>query len=560
MIMKKIYCLITILLISWTGVHVYAQSEATSPRMSFNIAKEVKPPIWEIMEEPYFVDTDGNHALDAQESCKIAMKIKNVGFGNGIGLVARISATGTTDGVSFGDKKIPVIPVGSTATVEFPITTDMNTTDGMVNFTVYVDEPLGFSTEKYMLKIQSRKFQAPLVVVKDYVVSGDNGGNLLKQKPFNVQVLIQNIEHGLAENVRVELEHPNNVINISGQDSYMFKELAPGETQTITFPLIVSGAYQGSYLPLTVIISEKYGKYSQNKDINLTLNQPLASRVIEVESKITQTNIQDVLLRSDVDRNIPATEIRNSHRYAIVIGNQDYHSYQNGLNSEQDVPFALEDATVFNQYCQQTLGVDENNMVLLTNATAAKMKQEIDFITRLAARDPQAEIIFYYAGHGFPDENSKVPYLIPVDVNASSLSTAIPLFELYNKLSNTGAQKVTVFLDACFSGGGRDAGLIASRGIKITPKKDALTGNIVVFSATSADQTALPYSEKHHGMFTYFLLKKLQDSNGECSYSELFNYLSKKVGDNSLRVNRKDQTPEVNTSPLVQESWSEWRF
>lgn len=560
MMMKKIYCLIIVLLISLTGVKVYAQSEATSPRMSFNIAKEVKPPIWEIVEEPYFVDADGNHALDAQESCKIAMRIKNIGFGNGVGLVARISATGTTDGVSFGDKKIPVIPVGSTTTVEFPITTDMNTADGMVNFTVYVDEPLGFSTEKYMLKIQSRKFQAPFVVVKDYVVSGDNGGNLLKQKPFNVQVLIQNIEHGLAENVRVELEHPNNVINISGQDSYMFKELAPGETQTITFPLIVSGAYQGSYLPLTVIISEKYGKYSQNKDINLTLNQPLASRVIEVESKITQTNIQDVLLRSDVDRNIPATEIRNSHRYAIVIGNQDYHSYQNGLNSEQDVPFALEDATVFNQYCQQTLGVDVNNMVLLTNATAAKMKQEIDFITRLAARDPQAEIIFYYAGHGFPDENSKVPYLIPVDVNASSLSTAIPLFELYNKLSNTGAQKVTVFLDACFSGGGRDAGLIASRGIKITPKKDALTGNIVVFSATSSDQTALPYSEKHHGMFTYFLLKKLQDSNGECTYSELYSYLSKKVGDNSLRVNRKDQTPEVNTSPLVQESWSEWRF
>lgn len=558
--MKKTYCLITILLILWTGVHVYAQSEATSPRMSFNIAKEVKPPIWEIVEEPYFVDMDGNHALDAQESCKIVMKIKNVGFGNGIGLVARISATGTTDGVSFGDKKIPVIPVGSTATVEFPITTDMNTADGMVNFTVYVDEPLGFSTEKYMLKIQSRKYQAPLVVVKDYVVSGDDGGNLLKQKPFNVQVLIQNIEHGLAENVQVELEHPNNVINISGQDSYMFKELAPGETQTITFPLIVSGAYQGGYLPLTVNISEKYGKYSQNKDINLTLNQPLASRVIEVESKIAQTNIQDVLLRSDVDRNIPATGIRKSHRYAIVIGNQDYHSYQNGLNSEQDVPFALEDATVFNQYCQQTLGVDANNMVLLTNATAAKMKQEIDFITRLAARDPQAEIIFYYAGHGFPDENSKVPYLIPVDVNASSLSTAVPLFELYNKLSNTGAQKVTVFLDACFSGGGRDAGLMASRGIKVTPKKDVLTGNLVVFSATSADQTALPYSEKHHGMFTYFLLKKLQDTNGECSYSELFNYLSKKVGDNSLRVNRKDQTPEVNTSPLVQESWSEWRF
>ena len=80
---------------------------------------------------------------------------------------------------------------------------------------------------------------------------------------------------------------------------------------------------------------------------------------------------------------------------------------------------------------------------------------------------------------------------------------------------------MTVFLDACFSGGGREAGLIASRGIKVTPKKDGLTGNIVVFSATSADQTAMSYKEKHHGMFTYFLLKKLQESNGVCTYKEL---------------------------------------
>ena len=94
----------------------------------------------------------------------------------------------------------------------------------------------------------------------------------------------------------------------------------------------------------------------------------------------------------------------------------------------------------------------------------------------------------------------------------------------------------------------------------MTPKKDALTGNMVVFSATSADQNAMQYVEKNHGMFTYFLLKKLQESNGECTYSELFNYLSKNVGDNSLRVNRKEQTPEVNTSPQVQDSWGTWRF
>lgn len=558
--MKKLYNLILFSVIMLMGVSAFAQSEATSPRYSFNITKEVKPPLWEMVEEPHFVDADGNHAVDALEECKIVMKIKNIGMGDGLGLTAKIAAKGTTGGITIADQKLPTVKVGSTATIEYPINTSIYTEDGIVEFTVYVEEPLGFNTDPYTIKVQSRKFQEPLLVVKDYVVSGDKGGNLEKQKPFTLQVLVQNVQQGKAENVRVELKYPNNVFNISGQDLYTYKEWSAGETQTLTYQLLVNGMYDKTTLPLTVKITEKYGKYAQDKEITLNLDQPLATRTIEVESQIAQTNIEDVLLRSDVDRNIPATNIRNPNRYAIIIGNEDYHSYQKDLNSEQDVPFAAEDANVFKEYCVKTLGIEERNMVLLNNATSAKMNQEIDFITRLAAREPNAEIVFYYAGHGLPNEKTKEPYLIPVDVNASNLDLAIPLYDLYSKLSNTGAQKVTVFLDACFSGGGRDAGLVASRGIRVTPKKDALSGNIVVFSATSADQTALQYAEKNHGMFTYFLLKKLQETQGQCTYSELFNYLSKNVGDNSLRVNRKDQTPEVNTSPQVQESWGNWRF
>lgn len=558
--MKKLYNLILFSVIILTCVSTFAQSEATSPRYSFNISKDVKPPLWEMVEEPYFVDADGNHAVDALEECKIVMKIKNVGMGDGLGLTAKITAKGTTEGITVSNHKLSTIKVGSTATIEYPINTSIFTEDGIVEFTVYVEEPLGFNTEPYTIRVQSRKFQEPLLVVKDYVVSGDKGGNLEKQKPFTLQILVQNVQQGQAENVRVELKYPNNVFNISGQDLYTYKEWSAGETQTLTYQLLVNGMYDKTTLPLTVKISEKYGKYAQDKEIILNMNQPLATRTIEVESQIAQTSIEDALLRSDVDRNIPSTDNANPNTYAIIIGNEDYHSYQKDLNAEQDVPFAAEDANVFKQYCVKTLGIDEKNIVILNDATSAKMNQEIDFITRLAARDSKAEIVFYYAGHGFPNEKTKEPYLIPVDVNASNLELAIPLYDLYAKLSNTGAKKVTVFLDACFSGGGRDAGLVASRGIRVTPKKDALTGNIVVFSATSADQTALQYAEKNHGMFTYFLLKKLQETQGQCTYSELFNYLSKNVGDNSLRVNRKDQTPEVNTSPQVQESWGNWRF
>jgi len=165
---------------------------------------------------------------------------------------------------------------------------------------------------------------------------------------------------------------------------------------------------------------------------------------------------------------------------------------------------------LFLEYAVKTLGVVEENVYFNTDATLGTMNREIDRVCELIKRmGPETELIFYYAGHGFPDEQNHTPYLIPVDVNTTNLTSAIPLKEVYKKLGETGAKKITVVLDACFSGGGRNQGLLAARGIRIKPKEEELMGNMVVFSASTGEQTALPYHDEKHGMFTYFLLKKL---------------------------------------------------
>ena len=356
------------------------------------------------------------------------MKIKNTGRGDGIGLTAKIDATGAINGITFTEKKIPNIPVGSTATIEYPINSDMKTVDGSVVFSVYVDEPFGFGTEKYYRTITTRKFQEPLVVVKDVKVSGDHGGKLEKREPFVLEVLVQNTGQGLAENVQVELDYPREwVLNLDGQDMYAFPELPAGEYKQIDFNLAVKGRYEGTSLPLAVKIREKMGKYAQNKDnIVLTLNQPLANRS-EILAQIATTEIKDVMLTSDVDRDIPETDNQYPNRFALIIGNEDYHNNQPGLESEQDVHFAIEDAKAFKQYCIKTLGIKEEHIVYQEDATGSQMRQRVAKIRELASLDPNAEIVFYYAGHGYPDENTKIPYLIPVDVSAKRLSEAISL-------------------------------------------------------------------------------------------------------------------------------------
>lgn len=262
---------------------------------------------------------------------------------------------------------------------------------------------------------------------------------------------------------------------------------------------------------------------------------------------------------SDVDKNIPQSSVTNPYRFALIIGNEDYSSHQPDLKSESNVVFARNDASAFREYCIHTLGIPEKNITFLLDATGGQINQGVAKLKLLAkACNGKAQLIVFYAGHGFPDEATKEPYLIPVDVNGANITSGIKLQDLYANLTEFPSERITVYLDACFTGGGRDAGLIASRGVKVRPKAGVLAGNIVVFSSSSGEQSSLPYAEAKHGMFTYYLLKKLQETKGDVTYSDLFQSVNEKVSIESLLVNSKEQNPVVNTGLEVSEKWKLW--
>ena len=302
-------------------------------------------------------------------------------------------------------------------------------------------------------------------------------------------------------------------------------------------------------------------KYTNTKiDYNfdkIDINLPQTSinkSVTEIENKNISVG------KSSVDVNIPENT-KVSNRYALIIGNEDYQSMQRTLNSEQNVAFAVNDATVFRDYAVKTLGVEQENITFLTNATAGQMSQQIDKVCKMLSKlGNKAELIVYYAGHGFPDENTKVPYLIPVDVSASNLDMGIKLNDLYKNLAATNAKRIVVFLDACFTGGGRSNGLLASRGIKVIPKEDALNGNIVVVSASSGLQSALPFQNEKHGIFSYYLFKKLQESKGNIALGDLFNFLKESISLQSLKINNKEQDPTINFSAIIEKEYETWNF
>ena len=156
-----------------------------------------------------------------------------------------------------------------------------------------------------------------------------------------------------------------------------------------------------------------------------------------------------------------------------------------------------------------------------------------------------------------PDETTKDAYILPVDGISEMPLTAIKLDWLYNEITLYPSQRVIVFLDACFSGGSRDGMLAKGRGVKIKPKYNILKNNIVVFSATSDSQTAYPYEEMKHGLFTYYLLEKFNKSLGKTTLGELYEYVNSNVEQKAIVVKKRPQTPTVNTSNDFLDTWKE---
>lgn len=281
-----------------------------------------------------------------------------------------------------------------------------------------------------------------------------------------------------------------------------------------------------------------------------------AQETIKGRSKKGSVSISDQEAGSSVDFNIPQVNSPNPHRYALVIGNEDYTKYQNDLGSEVNVAFARQDAASFAQYCEKTLGVPKENVTLIQDAIGSQMKKEIEKLCKIIKYEAgDAEVFVYYAGHGFPDEETKESYIMPVDISGTMVTEGIKLSGLYVKLTENPSKSVTVFLDACFSGGGRNSGLLAARGVKIKPKENMVEGSLVVFAASSGDQSSLPYKEKLHGMFTFFLLQKIQETKGQVLYKDLYDYINKQVSLNSVKINNKDQNPQLIVSPDIESKW-----
>lgn len=532
------------------------------------------PPILTIQDISFSKNT-----LCAGETAKLSVVVKNVGAGDANGVYVNLVSDLT--GLKFPFKTIvPVIAKsGGTQIVNIEINAGLDIPTAEAAIKIEIVEPnFKQKIQGKQVKFSTKEFLKPEILLAKFAVLENLSANPNNQIDINEQLdvkfAIQNVGQGNAENVNVSVTNTQagvmllGVVDKSGnmtRKNPVFSSISSGNFETITYRYFINSEFTASQLSFTISATEKIGKYSLTQvklvDINKVLQEEGYIRTVAVNNdnkpsgKVMIEDMPDFI--SDVDENIPVNSISNDKTFAVVIGNENYAK-------EIKVSYALNDARIFKQYLQKTLGLPANNIHYDENATYGQILEALKWVSDVTkAYNGQAKVIFYYAGHGMPDEQTKSAYILPVDGNSTNVATSIKLAEVYSKLTQYPSQSVAVFLDACFSGATREtteAMLAEGRSVKIKPRSEALSGNIVVFSATTGEETALPLKEKQHGMFTYFLLKKLKESKGNITLSELSSAIITNVSQQSLVVNKKSQTPQVNYSSNAESVWSGWRL
>ena len=511
--------------------------------------------------------------INAGETAQLSITLKNIGDGDANGVYVNLSSD--LAGLLFNSKtNFPIIAKsGGTQTINIDIKGGMDLPAADAVLKIEVVEPnFKVKIQGKQVKFPTREFSKPELLLAKFAVVENLSASPNNQIDINEQIdvkfAIQNTGQGNAENVNIEINNSQSGVMFLGvvdnsnnliRRNPSINSIASGKYETITYRYFVNSEFTSNQLTFTITATEKNSKYGFNQTKSVEINKVLqeegyirtvASNDNPVKGNIIIEDIPEFV--SDVDQNIPINTISNDKTFAVVIGNETY-------SKEIKVKYAMNDSRIFKQYLQKTLGLPTNNIHYVENATFGQILDALKWINDvIKAYNGQAKVIFYYAGHGMPDEETKSAFLLPVDGNSQNPGTAVKLAEVYGKLTDYPSVSVIVFLDACFSGATRETNgtmLSEGRGVKIKPKNDLLTGNLVVFSAATGDETAFPYTEKQHGMLTYFLLKKIQDSKGAATLNELSNYIITNVTQHSVVVNKKSQTPQVNTSSQVQNTW-----
>lgn len=489
-----------------------------------------------VLKSLEFIDNDGDRILSAGETARIKLEISNEGEGD-----AKYLRIQTQSNLPIFDGLINVIDVIENGqTTDFYLELDPNDylLDSIANINLSFIEVNGFGMDTIGLSFETRSFKAPNLKLDDYAVSdNDNRPIISAGELIDVTLRFANFGDGPANNLGVRLTTGENVFIVGASNNTLVTELGslkPGEVKDYQFQAFCNN--QAKKFSIDYAIRDKSDNpFSDPKDIGLVLNKEskgIKQLIFEEESFVDESSNSFI---NELLDGLPMATNVNDNAIVVIIGNKNYRG------NMPPVEYALNDAYTMQEYFKAYFGVKPGNIILKEDATLSDMKvlfgdkDNIEGRLKDLIKPGKTELYVYYSGHGAPDLNSSRGFLMPTDANTSRLSlTAFAMDDLIKNLTSLETKSSTLIVDACFSGAVSTGDYLvknaSSLGLKVKSVSDKVPSNISIMTASGDDQVASWYSEKRHGLFTYYLLKGMKgeadaNNNHIVTYEELESFI-----------------------------------
>ena len=236
----------------------------------------------------------------------------------------------------------------------------------------------------------------------------------------------------------------------------------------------------------------------------------------------------------------------NRDAIALIVGVEKYENLPAAPAIHAD-----KDAEYFADFAHYKLGIQRNNIITAINSDAKRLDilKAITKVTKLSTKD-KTEVFIFFAGHGLAATDGQDVFLLPYDGDKDYLdATAMTRDEIFQLVERIEPKSVTVFLDACYTGGTRsqDITLVAGkRPVRVEALNQSVPKGFTILSASASDETSMALEAAEHGMFSYFLMKGMEgdadaDNDNQITMAEMRDYVKDKV----VRQSNFKQTPEL---------------
>jgi len=576
--MKKLIVLGMMVLISTSSLYaqkvISGKSTSTRLKLTPKFERGIPPNLFVDMN---FEDANNNGLLEANEEAVINLTITNKGKGPAQGLVVKVNDNIYDKELTIDDgKEIPYLYPEQSVKVSIPIGAGFNIKSAEHRLEISVTEHFGYDMDPAFLLLNSLKFQAPdlvfsgleLVDVGDETNPIEIDGQLQAGEQVKVKIVVQNIGQNVAKNTTYKVESSDANIYIS--DGYgTLGDLNIGEYTDfwVTISPNKRVSTEGD-LPIYLTLTNSFNKGNLiDKQLPISLNQrPPETEIVEVKADIE--SLQKQVARFEYTSNkitanvgniidislVPPSKTHRPNAIAVIIGVEKYDYFA-------PAPYAANDAEIIEDYFKQVLGIDK--IYTYTDDQVSGFFFENKFNPsygelQKAIVKGKTELFVFYSGHGMPSKDGENVYLFPSDGQYAALeSQGYNLNRFYENLAELEAKRVTIFLDACFSGASRTSenyetqNLIAMKGVAIKPKIEQPwenNPNFIVFTSSDYDETSLGFDQAETGLFTYYVCAGLQgnaDLNGDKTITtgELSEYVILKVMEISTKISGV-QTPQ----------------